>query len=126
MGFLASVGARLNSPRLLAAAFTTSGILHFVVPGKFESIVPRFLPQRRALVYASGAAELVCAAGLFAETTWAGPASATLLAAVWPANLQMAIDEQRSSQSPARKAAMWLRLPMQIPMIRTALRAGRP
>ena len=46
----------------LAALFVISGSLHLVRPQVFETIVPRQLPARRALVYASGVAELACAA----------------------------------------------------------------
>ena len=40
------------------------GVLHFVRPRPFERIVPKPLPRKRELVYASGVAELACAAGL--------------------------------------------------------------
>jgi uncharacterized membrane protein len=117
----------------LAALFLTSGTLHFVRPAPFEAIVPRQLPQRRALVLASGAAEIVCAVGLLAPRTRraAGIASAALLVAVLPANVSMTAQaKRRLDRNPgnrARKgqlAATVARLPLQWPMIRTALRAG--
>ena len=108
--------------RLLAAMFATSGVLHFLVPRLFEAIVPRWLPAKRALVYLSGAAEIGCAAGLLSG---AGPASAGLLLAVWPANIQMAVDETREGQSLVRRVGLWVRVPLQVPMIRTALAARR-
>ncbi len=111
--------------RLLAAMFATSGVLHFLVPRLFEAIVPRWLPAKRALVYLSGAAEIGCAAGLLTEAAWAGPASAGLLLAVWPANIQMAVDETREGQSLVRRVGLWVRVPLQVPMIRTALAARR-
>jgi uncharacterized membrane protein len=111
--------------RLLAAMFATSGVLHFVVPRIFEAIVPSWLPAKRALVYLSGAAELGCAAGLLTEAAWAGPASAGLLLAVWPANIQMAVDETRQGNSLVRRVGLWGRVPLQVPMIRTALSAPR-
>src|SRR5829696_6332435 len=75
----------------LAAVFVTSGILHFARPEPFESMVPKQLPSRRALVYASGAAEIACAVGLLIPRTRrvAGFASAALLVAVFPANVAM-------------------------------------
>src|SRR5690242_4270302 len=80
----------------LALLFALSGTMHFVTPGPFEAIVPRWLPARvgtaKTLVRVSGAAELVCAAGLARAGTRrpAGLASAVLLAAVYPANVDMA------------------------------------
>jgi uncharacterized membrane protein len=110
----------------LAALFATSGTLHFVVPGLFEQIVPRALARRRELVHASGAAELACAAALLHPRTRrvGGRASAWLLVAVFPANLQMALDARRSN-STAYRAGTLVRLPLQWPMIRTARRAAR-
>ncbi|MDQ4084958.1 MAG: hypothetical protein M3165_03995 [Actinomycetota bacterium] len=110
----------------LAALFATSGVLHLVRPGPYERIVPRPLPRKRVLVYASGAAELACAAGLLhpRTRTGAGWASVAVLLAVFPANVQMAADARRS-RSTAYKVGTLLRLPLQWPMIRTAWRAAR-
>src|SRR6478672_4114414 len=64
----------------LAALLATSGLVHLVRPDIFEGIVPRMLPNHRALVYVSGVAELLCAAGLLVPATRrpAGYASAAL------------------------------------------------
>lgn len=111
---------------LLAALFTTSGVLHFVRPRPFEQMVPHALPRKLMLVHATGAAELVCAAGLVSPPTRraAGLLSAGLLIVIFPANIQMTIDifERRSVSA---KAAAIVRLPLQLPMIRTAWRAFR-
>ena len=113
----------------LAALLAASGTLHLVRPQVFETIVPRQLPAARGLVYASGVAELVCAAGLLHPRTRkaAGWASAALLVAVFPANLQMAVTEgkraSRGTGSRGKKVATLARLPLQIPLIRTALKA---
>jgi uncharacterized membrane protein len=113
------------SRRGLIGLFGGSGVLHFVVPRVYESIVPAFLPRKRELVYLSGLGELVCAAGLVRRTSWAGPATAALLVAVWPANISMAVDSSRRHQSVLRQVASWGRVPGQIPLIRAALAAGR-
>jgi uncharacterized membrane protein len=110
----------------LAALFAVSGVLHLLMPRPYERIVPRPLPRKRDLVYASGAAELVCAAGLVHPRTRpaAGWGSLALLLAVYPANLQMAVDAQRT-RSTAYRAGTLLRLPLQLPMALTAWRATR-
>lgn len=107
---------------MLAAAFAVSGVGHFVRPRPYEAIVPGWVPVgARTAVLASGAAELVCAAGLAAARPWSGPASAALLLAVWPANIQMAVDETTGRRRPLWLAALWARVPLQVPMIRAAL-----
>jgi uncharacterized membrane protein len=116
----------------LAGLFLTSGAVHLLRPQVYEGIVPRMLPNRRALVYASGVAELACAAGLLYPPTRkvAGLASAALLVAVFPANVQMSADYGKRAQSTqdtttqAKFVGTLARLPLQWPMIRTALRAA--
>ncbi|MEV6284607.1 DoxX family protein [Kribbella sp. NPDC051770] len=117
---------RSRSTTGLAALFAVSGVLHFAQPKPYERIVPKALPAKRELVYASGVAELVCAAGLLHPRTrrLAGLASAGLLAVVFPANVQMAADVNRKG-SPRAKAIAFGRLPLQIPLIRAALKASR-
>ncbi|HZM66674.1 MAG TPA: hypothetical protein VFC16_10295 [Nakamurella sp.] len=84
----------------LAALLTTTGILHFLLPRPFVTIVPRALPHKEALVAASGVAELVCAGLLVAPGTRraGGAASATVLLAVFPANASMALRSTRRSR----------------------------
>ena len=112
----------------LTALFAASGIAHFVKPEPFESIVPKLLPNKRELVYLSGAVELVCAALLVNPKTRkvGGLASAALLVGVLPANMQMTLSAISSSKTTVWfKAGTVARLPLQYPMIRTALRAAK-
>jgi len=110
----------------LAALLTTTGILHFLLPRPFVTIVPRALPHKEALVAASGVAELVCAGLLVAPGTRraGGAASATVLLAVFPANASMALRSTRRSRW--YRAAVWARLPLQVPLIWWGLRIARP
>lgn len=50
--------------------------------------------------------------------------SAGLPAAIFPANVQMALDLNRLGSAPA-KTIGFARLPLQIPLIRAALKASR-
>jgi uncharacterized membrane protein len=106
--------------KAVAGAFATSGIVHMVRPQVFEPLIPRQLGDRRAWVYASGVAELACAAGLLTGQRWAPAVTTATLAVVWVGNLQMALDVQRSRRPAWFKAAVWARLPLQIPMMRAA------
>lgn len=119
----------MNIPRDvlgLAAVFATSGAIHLAKPEVYEPIMPKVVPAHREVILASGVAELGCAAGLLHPRTRrsAGWASVALLLAVYPANFKMAADAQKGRNT-ALKAGSLARLPMQLPMIRTAWRAAR-
>ncbi|QGN57784.1 MauE/DoxX family redox-associated membrane protein [Nostocoides sp. HKS02] len=115
----------------LAGLFLTSGVTHLVKPEVFEPLVPRAMPRRRELIYASGVAELACAAGLLHPATrrYAGWASAALLVAILPGNVQMSATFGKRAQrrgtlgARAAFAGTVARLPLQLPLIRTALKA---
>ncbi|HST67147.1 MAG TPA: hypothetical protein VLM05_18360 [Mycobacteriales bacterium] len=114
--------------RAIAAAFAGSGALHLVRPRTFEGMIPPQLPNPTAIVYASGVAELVLAAGLVGGRRWAGPAGAAFLVGVLPAHVQMVVDATAAARrKPTAKrlayaAVAWARLPLQVPLIRAALR----
>jgi uncharacterized membrane protein len=78
----------------MGAGFVAAGALHFVRCADFRPIMPRVLPEwsHDPLIYASGVAEVVCGVGLLRRRAWAVPAGLALLAAVFPANVQMALD----------------------------------
>jgi len=115
-----------RSSKLLAAGFAGSGAVHLAKPEVYEPLMPSWVPAHREVILGSGVAELALALGLVLPTTRrvAGWASVALLLAVWPGNLQMALDSNRSS-STAFKVAAWGRMPLQIPMIRAAVAAAR-
>lgn len=112
--------------RLWAAiTFSAAGILHFVRPALYEPIVPPWLPAPRAVVYASGAAELAGAIGLLhpRTRTAAGWWLIATLVAVFPANVHMAVQAERFRSVP--EWALWARLPLQavfIAWVRAAMR----
>ena len=113
---------------IMATIYVAAGILHFVKPDTYISIVPDWLPYPLALVYISGVVEI--AGGLLllpvATRRFGAWLIILLLIAVFPANVQMAVDSARSSRRP-----WWftlgtiLRFPLQAPMIRIALKAAR-
>jgi uncharacterized membrane protein len=115
----------------LVAIFAVSGVVHLVKPDVYEPLMPSWVPRHREVILGSGVAELACATGLVLPATrrTAGWASALLLVAIFPGNVKMAVDAQqiRSTSTKARefKVATLLRLPMQWPMIRAALKAAR-
>jgi len=118
-------GAQAISPYLLGGLLTVTGSLHFISTRSYAAIVPRQLPSPDGLVYASGVAELLCAAGLAIPRTRrvAGWATAALFVVVFPANVQMAVSS--GSRSAAYQAMTWARLPMQLPLIGWAVLIAR-
>ncbi|AKU18864.1 hypothetical protein VV02_12185 [Luteipulveratus mongoliensis] len=122
--------------RGVAAALLGSGTVHLTRPQVFEPFIPPALrSHQRELIYVSGVAEIACATGLLipAVRRPAALASAALLVAVLPGNVQMAVDAhqriQQKGSTPKReaiRAAMIARVPLQIPLIKAVLRAAKP
>lgn len=104
-------------------ALTMTGILsiagtaHFARPEMFDSIVPPQLGNRRFWTYASGAAELGCAALLAVPSTrrFGGLCTTALMVAVYPANIYMV---KKLWHRPKGRAIALARLPLQFPLIR--------
>ena len=114
---------------LLSALLTVAGLAHFVATDAYTLIVPRLLPAPRVWVYASGVAELACAGLLAVPRTrrLGGWCTFGLLLAVWPANVQMALD----GGIPGRgfplgsPVTAWLRVPLQLPLLYWSLSVAR-
>jgi uncharacterized membrane protein len=107
----------------LAGLLGFAGVAHFVNPGFFDEIVPHALPASpRSWTYLSGAAELACAAAVARPSTrrLGGLAAAVLFVAVFPANVQMAIDWR--NRPALEQAGAYGRLPLQIPLVLWAWR----
>lgn len=114
--------------KALAGLLAVAGVAHFVKPEPFESIVPEPLPRKRELVYASGVVEVASAVLLATPRTrrLGGLTAAALLVGVFPANVQMTVSALRSRRSTtAYQVGTVARLPLQVPLVRTALKAAR-
>jgi uncharacterized membrane protein len=98
---------------LLGAFFLAAGALHFIRPKPYVAIVPDVLPRKRELVLISGVAEIAGGAGVLAGPTRraAGWCLIATLLAVFPANVNMAVNADRFRRVP--EPLLWLRLPVQ-------------
>jgi uncharacterized membrane protein len=103
------------SRAVLAAAMMTIGVLHFVRPDAFAKIVPKALPAPMVLVYVSGVFEILGGVGLLIEKTrrLAGFGLIALYVAVFPANINMAVNDIQPDGYAIPEALLWLRLPFQ-------------
>lgn len=118
-------GGRL-ARRLLGPTFVFAGTMHFVVPDRYEAIMPPYVPRHREAVLISGAAEIVGGVAVlvpglrgFARWWLIG-----LLAAVFPANLHWALNPDKVKGLP--KVPRWLliaRLPFQLGFVWWVVRA---
>jgi len=112
---------------VLGGFFLAAGALHFIKPRAYESIMPDALPAHRELVYLSGVAEMAGGAGVLADPTRraAGWWLIATMLAVFPANINMAIEAERFKDIP--EPLLWARLPLQAAIVywiwRVALRA---
>lgn len=109
---------------LLSLTVIASGIMHFVAPDKFVKIVPDCLPSPRGLVFVSGACEIAGGLGLFLNQTrtLAAWGLAALFAAVFPANVNMALHKIYTDNP----WILWGRLPFQGVLIAWAYWLTRP
>ena len=118
---------RRRAPDLLAALFGTSSMVHLFRPQLFEPLIPGWLPNPRLVVYISGVAEVICACGLVGRTRWSRSASVILLVAVFPGNIQMALNAMHESEGHLTRSELiaFGRLPLQVPLIWAAWQAGK-
>lgn len=128
-----------RSARAVGAFFAGAGVMHFVRPDFFEAIVPRWFPSPKLANQVSGAAEIILGVGMMPRRTrpLAARGLLVLTAAVYPANIDMAINDvvvkpdddghmERVEGVKAARPQNLIRLPLQFVMawaIRRHLRA---
>ncbi|MEA2504255.1 MAG: hypothetical protein QOG36_1298, partial [Actinomycetota bacterium] len=103
-----------------------AGVSHFAIPGFYDAIVPHALPGPvRAWTQASGVVELASAVAVALPRTrrLGATVAAVLFVAVFPANIQMAVDWR--SRPALDQAIAYGRLPLQIPLVLWALAVRR-
>jgi uncharacterized membrane protein len=114
--------------RLAGPFFVFAGVMHFLIPKTYRRIVPPYIPAHKAMVYASGAAEIAGGAGLMVPRLrrLAGWWLIATLVAVFPANLHMALNADDYPDIPGGAVSLWARLPFQGVFMAWVLGAMRP
>jgi uncharacterized membrane protein len=108
--------------------YVVTGILHFAVPKPYVAIMPPWIPKHKEMVAISGAAELagglaLMKPGLEKPARWW---MVSLLVAVFPANLHMALHPEDIKGLPdIPRWALWARLPLQLVFIWLVIRGTR-
>jgi uncharacterized membrane protein len=101
--------------RLAAAAFwLLAGAMHFVMPRQYQAIVPpRIARWKKEVVVVSGLAEIAGGLAILPDSTRRGARWWLLatLAAVYPANIHMALHPEQFPKIPP--PALYIRLPIQ-------------
>lgn len=104
---------------VLAVAIIAVGLLHFIKPEPFVKIVPAFLPGPLELVYISGFFEILGGIGLMIPGVSQAAAWGliALFIAVFPANINQAVNQIPIEGIPHSPILYWLRLPFQAVLI---------
>lgn len=110
---------RAKARLAMGVMFVFAGALHFIMPETFRLMMPPFLPFPLALVYLSGALEILGGVGLFLPKLQRPAAYGlmALLIAVFPANLYVAIENVPLGGYMSSPLYQWSRLPFQLLLI---------
>jgi uncharacterized membrane protein len=128
---------------ILSVCIIVAGMLHFIAPEQFIKIVPGLLPYPAAIVYISGFFEILGGIGLLIpavsqaalplrQLCWRRtPVRAAwglllLFIAVYPANINMAVNHIKIANIPDANWFQAIRLPFQFVLIAWAWWLTRP
>ena len=113
---------------IFAACMIAAGLSHFIVPHPYVKIVPPQLPYPEAIVYISGFFEILGGIGLFVPFVSQAAAwgLVLLLIAVYPANINMAVNNIHINNIPDGNWFQAIRLPFQFVLIAWAYWYTKP
>jgi len=103
--------------------YLAAGVAHFAIPATYLAVMPTYIPSPLAMIYISGAAEILGGVGvlipdglIFPRTRAAAAwGLVALLIAVSPVHINMCLHPEQFPGIPLW--AIWLRLPLQLPLI---------
>ncbi|NDJ20670.1 DoxX family membrane protein [Nostoc sp. B(2019)] len=104
---------------ILAVSLIVVGVTHFIVPDQYVRIVPPQLPYPLELVYLSGFYEILGGIGLLVPPVSQAAAWGViaLFIAVYPANINMAVNLIKVDHIPNSPWVHVIRLPLQAVLI---------
>jgi uncharacterized membrane protein len=103
--------------------YIAAGVYHFANPVTYLAVMPPYIPWPLAMIYISGAAEILGGIGVlipdgfvFTRTrVFAAWGLVALLIAISPVHINMCLHPEQFPQIPLW--AIWVRLPLQLPLI---------
>ena len=109
-----------------ALSFVSVGLLHFIDPDPFLKIMPTYVPWHLELVYLSGLFEILGGVGLLVPRArhFAAWGLIALLIAVYPANINMLMNDIYIGDMPHERWLLWARMPLQLVMALGVLWSG--
>jgi uncharacterized membrane protein len=113
---------------LLTIFMVGAGLNHFRSPAPYLGMMPVELPHPELLVQLSGVAEILGGLGLILPQTrrLTGWCLIALFVAIFPANLNMALNHLPLGDDPVPQWELWARLPLQLVLIAWAYWFTRP
>jgi uncharacterized membrane protein len=113
---------------VLTVFMVAAGVNHFVSPADYVAIMPAALPAPLALVYVSGVAEVLGGLGLILPATrrLAAWGLVILFVAIFPANVNMAVNQLPLGSGRPPAWLLWARLPLQAVLVAWAWWYTRP
>lgn len=104
---------------VIATIFLVAGILHFLKTQAYIDVMPEYIPYHKEMVLISGLAEFLGGVGILITKVrkWAGWGLMILLIAVFPVNIDMAVNTYHLQGWSIKFVAYLLRLPLQFVLI---------
>jgi uncharacterized membrane protein len=111
---------------MIGGIFILAGLLHFIKPGMYISIMPDYIPYHKAMVLISGIAEVLGGIGMMISPfrEYAAFGLILLLVAVFPANIDMALKGYKNHGLTLYTWILLGRLPLQFLLIYWVYWAG--
>ena len=103
--------------------YIAAGIYHFASPRIYLALMPPYIPWPLAMIYISGTAEILGGIGVLVPDGFVFPQTrvaaawgiVALLIAVSPVHINMCLHPEQFTSIPLW--VIWLRLPLQLPLI---------
>jgi uncharacterized membrane protein len=108
---------------IMGLFYICAGVNHFAHPATYVAVVPPYIPWPLGMVYLTGVAEILGGIGMLIPDGFVFPRTraaaarglVALLICIWPVHINMCLHPAMFPGVP--HWAIWVRLPLQIPLI---------